>query len=85
LDLLKERGVTVIPAEGVNFDPSVHEAIETSDVDDPSMDGKVLSELSRGYRAEERVLRPARVIVGRMNSGAAARQHAATDIQEESR
>jgi molecular chaperone GrpE len=64
LSILEEAGVTCIPTEGHPFDPLLHDAIETETVDDPEQDGRVLRELSRGYRAPERVLRAARVRVG---------------------
>jgi molecular chaperone GrpE (heat shock protein) len=65
LSVLENAGVTPIPAEGQLFDPALHDAIETEAVDDPGQDGRVLRELSRGYRSAERVLRVAQVRVGR--------------------
>ena len=44
------------------FDPNVHEAV----LQQPSRDlaeGTVISELSRGYRIRDRVLRPSKVAV----------------------
>jgi molecular chaperone GrpE len=68
LSVLEDAGVTCIPTEGYPFDPAVHDAIETEAVDDPAEDGIVLRELSRGYRSAERVLRAARVRVGRFEA-----------------
>jgi molecular chaperone GrpE len=65
LSVLEDAGVTPVPAEGQPFDPALHDAIETEPVDDPRQDGVILRELSRGYRSSERVLRVARVCVGR--------------------
>ena len=65
LTILDELGVQVIPTRGELFDPSIHEAAGTEAVDDPEQDGRVLEELLRGYRTKERVLRVARVTVGR--------------------
>jgi molecular chaperone GrpE len=65
LSVLEDAGVTPVPAEGHPFDPSIHDAIETEAVDDPKQDNVILHELSRGYRSPERVLRVARVRVGR--------------------
>jgi molecular chaperone GrpE len=68
LSVLEDAGVTGIPTEGYPFDPAVHDAIETEAVGDPAEDGIVLCELSRGYRSAERVLRVARVRVGRFEA-----------------
>jgi molecular chaperone GrpE len=61
---LAAAGVEPIEAVGQQFDPEMHEAVETAegDADD---EGKVLVEYSRGYRMGDRLLRPARVKVGR--------------------
>jgi molecular chaperone GrpE len=50
--------------EGTPFNPELHEAVDTAEAD-PEMDGIVLAEYSRGFRIGERLLRPARVKVGR--------------------
>lgn len=57
-------GVEAVPAVGSTFDPELHEAIDMAEVD-PEMDGKVTAEYSRGYKFGDRLLRPARVQVGR--------------------
>jgi molecular chaperone GrpE len=68
LSVLEDAGVTAVPTEGHPFDPTLHDAIETETVDNPGQDGMVLCELSRGYRSAERVLRAARVRVGRFEA-----------------
>ena len=50
-----------IKTEGQDFDPRYHEATMYGDGEE----GKVVSEVQRGYMLGERVLRPAMVIVGR--------------------
>jgi molecular chaperone GrpE len=65
LSILEDLGVTLIPAEGQRFDPLIHDAVETEPAGSPEMDGMILAELVRGYRADDRVLRPARVRVAR--------------------
>lgn len=63
---LGEVGVRPIPAQGLPFDPYVHECVER--VADPaSPDGVVKAVVQKGYRLHERVLRPAQVIV--VNNG----------------
>jgi molecular chaperone GrpE len=61
-----ELGAERIPVAGQPFDPHVAEAVDTVAVADESQDGLVLHEVRSGYRIGERVLRPARVRVGRL-------------------
>ena len=65
LSTLEELGVRVIPTEGAPFDPALHDAVETVPVEDPELDGRILEEVTRGYRTDERVLRASRVTVGK--------------------
>ncbi len=57
-------GVEAVPAAGVNFDPELHEAIDMAEVDAED-DGKITAEYSRGYKFGDKLLRPARVQVGK--------------------
>ena len=62
--LIESEGLTPIEAVGKPFDPREHEAVvheETTSVPD----GTVISELQRGYRIRDRVLRPALVTVAK--------------------
>ena len=61
---LAAAGVEPIQSVGADFDPELHEAVETVPVG-PEDEGKVMAEYTRGYRIGERLLRPARVKVGR--------------------
>ncbi len=61
---LAAAGVEPIDAVGQEFDPELHEAVETAEVD-PDDSGRVLAEYAKGYRMGDRLLRPARVKVGR--------------------
>lgn len=63
---LAAAGVEPIEAVGQDFDPELHEAVETFEVE-PDMEGKVVAEYGRGYRMGERLLRPSRVKVGRVS------------------
>jgi molecular chaperone GrpE len=62
---LTNAGVEPVDALGETFDPELHDAVDTADAD-AEMDGKVISEYSRGFRMGDRLLRPARVRVGRL-------------------
>ena len=57
-------GVEAVPSVGEPFDPEMHEAIDMAEVG-PENDGRVTAEYSRGYKFGERLLRPARVQVGK--------------------
>jgi molecular chaperone GrpE len=59
--LLENAGVKPIETEGQPFDPRFHEAVAHVDGED----GKVISEVQRGYKLHDRVLRPAMVVVGK--------------------
>ena len=57
-------GVEPIPAVGEVFDPELHEAVDMIPVG-PEDVGKVIQEYGRGYKLNGKLLRPARVQVGK--------------------
>lgn len=61
---LTAAGLQPIESVGQPFNPELHEAVETTEVE-PENEGIVLAEHSRGYKIGDRLLRPARVKVGR--------------------
>jgi molecular chaperone GrpE len=61
---LAAAGVEPIDAVGEQFDPELHDAVETVEAL-PEDEGKVIDQHAPGYRMDERLLRPARVRVGR--------------------
>ena len=61
-DRLAGFGLRVIEAEGLPFDPEVHEAAAT-EVTDAVAPQTILNELRRGYMLGDRLLRPALVRV----------------------
>lgn len=67
MSTLENLGVKAVNAKGENFDPSLHDASGTEEVDDPELDGKVITEILKGYKMNDRVLRPSRVTVGKYN------------------
>jgi len=70
---LTSAGVEPIVAIGEPFNPELHEAVDTGETD-PEMDGIVIDEYSRGFRMGDRLLRPARVKVGRAQQAREARE-----------
>jgi molecular chaperone GrpE len=63
---IAELGAERIPVAGLPFDPQVAEAVDMVAVTDPAEDGSVVQEVRAGYRIKDRILRPARVRVGRL-------------------
>ena len=66
---LTQAGAEVIDAAGLQFDPELHEAVDTAEVG-PERDGIVTAQYGRGYRIGGQLLRPARVQVGRARGAA---------------
>ncbi len=58
---LEKSGVKQILALGMEFDPNYHEALQQ--VEGP--EGMVVSEFQKGYLLNDKLLRPARVMVGK--------------------
>ena len=69
LGVLKSHGVEPIQAVGEKFDPERHEAmLRKSEPDKP--DDVVLEEYQKGYRLDDRILRPSRVAVNKVQQAA---------------
>jgi len=63
--VLAGYGLQRIDAKHRPFDPAIHDALSVVPVSDPSAHGVVVDQLAPGYRFGARLLRPARVVVGR--------------------
>lgn len=61
--------VTPVEAMGTPFDPNLHEAISQQESDEAP--GTVVQVLQRGYKAGDRLLRPALVVVAKAKSSEA--------------
>lgn len=57
---LKDEGLDEIAADG-QFDPNLHEAVDTK----PGEENRILKVAQRGYTLKGKVIRPAKVVVGR--------------------
>ena len=62
LTIMKSHGVEQIDALGQNFNPAMHEAMMQK-TEAEQEDGVVLEEFQKGYRLNERIIRPAKVVV----------------------
>ena len=57
---LEAQGLSPIKALGEPFDPNLHEAVRQ----DKGKEGIVIEEVQKGYKLNERVIRPTMVVVG---------------------
>ena len=64
INVLEKAGVEVVEAVGAPFDPNFHEAV-SEQADDRAAPGTVLKELQKGYLLNQRLIRPAMVIVNK--------------------
>jgi len=58
--ILEAQGLSPITAVGEPFDPNLHEAA----MEGKGEEGIVIAELQKGYKFNDRVIRPAKVVVG---------------------
>ncbi len=60
-------GVRRLEALAQPFDANQHEAVTTTAVTDPAQEGRVAAVLKEGYAIGDEILRPASVVVGRVD------------------
>jgi len=65
-DLLKTKGVTSVPALGEKFDPVKHEAVAWEETNEESEDNIIKKEIRKGYYLQDKVIRPAMVVVAQV-------------------
>ena len=65
-DVLKTEGVEEIVAEGTKFDPNLHEATEVAEGQN---DGIIARVIRKGYKINNKVIRPTQVVVERKKVG----------------
>jgi molecular chaperone GrpE len=61
---LLSKGLKVMDAKGKDFDPDVHEAITEIEAG-PALKGKVVDVVQNGYYLNDKIIRFAKVVVGR--------------------
>ena len=64
-DVLQAEGLQEINAKGAQFDPNFHEAVETIW---GQSDNKIVKVVTKGYMVENKVIRPAKVVVERKST-----------------
>ena len=60
---LEGQGLKAIDSDGENFDVDVHEAV--TEIPSPDMAGKVVDTVERGYTLNGKIIRHAKVVVGK--------------------
>ncbi|MFO0718916.1 MAG: nucleotide exchange factor GrpE [Candidatus Paceibacterota bacterium] len=65
LGVLTQNGLKQFNPIGQNFDPKLHEAVDTIETNDSGEDGKILEVLQKGYSLNEKQIRSAKVKTGK--------------------
>lgn len=63
--VLQSRGLKAMQSIHTNFDVEKHEAITEVPVQDESLKGKVIDEVQKGYYLNDKIIRFAKVVVGK--------------------
>jgi len=88
-DMLQSEGVEQVEAEGKQFDPNLHEAVEVVDpeqgrgVAEGEKDDSIVKVLAKGYKMNGRVIRPAKVIVSRKTESAQKTDENPVDVADQ--
>lgn len=64
-NILQSRGLKEMQALGEEFDPELHDAIAEIHAPTPDLAGKVVDVLSKGYYLNDKIIRHAKVVVGK--------------------
>jgi len=62
---LQAKGLKAMESKGQPFDPDLHEAVTEVPVPSDDMKGKVVDEVQKGYYLNEKIIRHAKVVVGK--------------------
>lgn len=62
---LQARGLKAMESIGTEFNPDIHEAITEIPSPSPEMAGKVIDEVEKGYYLNDKIIRFAKVVVGK--------------------
>jgi molecular chaperone GrpE len=65
LHTLEKRGLKAMVSAGEVFDAELHEAVAQFDAPSEDLKGKVMDELEKGYYLNDKVIRFAKVVVGK--------------------
>jgi len=62
---LEQKGLTSFDSVGEDFNVGFHEAITDIPVEDEKLKGKVIDEIEKGYKLNDKIIRFAKVVVGK--------------------
>jgi molecular chaperone GrpE len=62
---LQSKGLKQMETKGQDFDPDLHEAITEIPAPNEELKGKVVDEVTRGYYLNDKIIRHAKVVVGK--------------------
>ena len=63
--VLQNRGLKPMETKGTHFDADKHEAITEIPAPDETLIGKVVDEIEKGYLLNDKIIRFAKVVVGK--------------------
>jgi molecular chaperone GrpE len=63
--ILQARGLKPMQSISTDFDVEKHEAITEIPAQDPALKGKVIDEVQKGYYLNDKIIRHAKVVVGK--------------------
>lgn len=66
--VMNSKGVKAISSIGEEFDVEKHEAITEIPAPTPDMEGKVIDEIQKGYLMHDKLIRHAKVVVGKSSN-----------------
>jgi molecular chaperone GrpE len=66
MEVLEKNGLKVIESLGKEFDPHFHEAV-AQQPKEGAQEGEIIIEYQKGYTLNERLLRPAKVVIAKNN------------------
>lgn len=64
-NVLQQRGLQGMESDGQTFDPELHEAVTEIPAPSDELKGKVVATVEKGYKLNDRIIRYAKVVVGK--------------------
>ena len=64
-NVLQAKGLKEMNAVGTDFDPELHDAVTEIPAPTPDLIGKVVDEITKGYYLNDKIIRHAKVVVGK--------------------
>lgn len=62
---LQAKGLKMMEVKGIEFNPDLHDAITEIAAPTPDLAGKVVDEVQKGYYLNDKIIRHAKVVVGK--------------------